>query len=262
MTIYEINDQIEQFFLQNIDEETGEILNPEKFSELELLREEKIENKTRQGEYESEKTVLINASLRHKDGNTARLAKELTGKLNGEAQIVNLALYRSKPEELMDIIREASTLVMCEPLYVDGLPSLMIKMMERVQKQYEGPAKRVYALANMGLYESRQLINLLTAIRQWSQEMGFEYGGALGVGAGELVGGLMAVEKLTSWPLAEIGQGMKRLAEAVNNKESVEDIYAETTGFPKWLYMAIANSGWKRMAKKNGIEPRELFRRL
>ena len=44
MTIYEINDQIEQFFLQNIDEETGEILNPEKFSELELLREEKIEN--------------------------------------------------------------------------------------------------------------------------------------------------------------------------------------------------------------------------
>ena len=114
----------------------------------------------------------------------------------------------------------------------------------------------------MGLYESRQLINLMTAIRQWSDEMGFTYGGGLAVGAGELVGGLMEMEKITSWPLTKIGQGIIRLAEAINKGNAIEDIYAQTDGFPKWLYMAIANSGWKGMAKKNGISPDELFRRL
>ena len=220
------------------------------------------ERKPRAGGYESEKTVLLNGSLRHKSGNTDKLARELAGRLNGEAEIVNLALYRDKPEELMNILTGASTLVMCQPLYVDGLPASMIRLMERMQREYDGPAKRIYTLANMGLYESRQLINLMTAIRQWSDEMGFTYGGGLAVGAGELVGGLMEMEKITSWPLTKIGRGMNRLAEAINNGNAIEDIYAQTDGFPKWLYMAIANSGWKGMAKKNGISPDELFRRL
>lgn len=44
MTIYEINTRLARFLEENFDPETGEILNLDKLSELEMLKEEKIEN--------------------------------------------------------------------------------------------------------------------------------------------------------------------------------------------------------------------------
>lgn len=43
-TLFEIDKAIEAFFEENVDPETGEILNIEQFDELNLAREQKIEN--------------------------------------------------------------------------------------------------------------------------------------------------------------------------------------------------------------------------
>lgn len=43
MKLYEIDNEIEQFLLNNIDEETGEILNFEKLELLQIAREDKLE---------------------------------------------------------------------------------------------------------------------------------------------------------------------------------------------------------------------------
>ena len=213
-------------------------------------------------EYPGEKTVLLNASMRFAKGNSAKLAEVLREKLNGETETVNLVRHLNDLDGLINSLRDADTLVLCTPLYVDGLPAQLIRLMEKMQEKYEAAPKRVYVLANMGLFEPRQLANLLEAVRQWCAEMGFRYGGALAVGAGELVGGLLEFRKPENWPLAPVGKGLSRLAEAINAHRDTEDIYAGTDGFPRWLYMAIANSGWKRMARANGITNRDLFRRL
>lgn len=44
MTIYEINQQLEDFIQENTDEETGELLNLEAFLDLQMERDTKIEN--------------------------------------------------------------------------------------------------------------------------------------------------------------------------------------------------------------------------
>ncbi len=44
MKLYEIDERIQNFFLNNIDEETGEVLNYEELENLKMQREEKIEN--------------------------------------------------------------------------------------------------------------------------------------------------------------------------------------------------------------------------
>ena len=62
--------------------------------------------------------------------------------------------------------------------------------------------------------------------------------------------------------LTEMNKDLMEYKEAIDNNEKIEDIYTGTDGFPRFLYMAIANSGWKRMAKANGINPKELYRKL
>ena len=200
--------------------------------------------------------------MRSVNGNTAKLAEQLTKLLKQENEVINLSQYINRYSVLVKQLEDVSTLVLCEPLYVDGLPSQLIRLLEAFQREYKGDVKNIYVLTNMGLYESQQLVNLFSTIKEWCEVMKFEYCGGLGIGAGELVGGLLDFLKFGQGPMVKINNGMKQLAEAINNKQKTEDIYKEVYLFPRSLYIAIANSGWKRMAKKNGLTEKDLYRRL
>ena len=210
----------------------------------------------------SGKTVLLNGSMRSRNGNSAKLAKQLAAKLNKEAESIDLKDYLKDLSGLVKKLEEAHAIVFCIPLYVDGLPSQVIRLMEKFEQEYSGGKKKIYVLANMGLYESSQLVNLFSAVTQWSRRMGFDYCGGLGVSAGELLGGLMEMIPFGKGPIKRTSEGMDLLARAINSESKTYDIYAEPNGFPKWLFIRIANINWDRTAKKNGIDPKELYRQL
>lgn len=207
------------------------------------------------------KLLLLNASMRSENGNSAKLARKLNALLAGETETVALKRYLKTPSELLRLLESASTVVLCMPLYVDGLPSQLIRFMEYAEREYRGGAKRIYVLANMGLYESRQLVNLFGAVRQWCDRMGFSYCGGLGVSAGELVGILMQHIPFRLGPTAAMAKSMARLADAINKGNAVGDLYAEPCCFPRSLYIHIANTNWNVTAKKNGLRPEDLYRR-
>ena len=211
---------------------------------------------------ESGRTVFINGSLRYEKGNSATFAKILTGMLKTEPEIIALRKHLNDLSGLTASLRNASTIVFCLPLYVDGLPSQVIRLLETFRKEYSGPSKRIYVLANMGLYESQQLVNLFTAVRQWSSKMGFDYCGGLGISAGEMIGLLVQQLPQGFWPTNKIYKGIKTLADAINRNARIEDIYAEPFLFPRSLYLGIANRNWNNLARKNGIKPKDLYRKL
>lgn len=210
----------------------------------------------------SGKVILLNASMRSANGNSAKLARKLSGQLLKESEIIALKQYMGNMSELPGILENASAIVLCTPLYVDGLPSQLIRFMETALREYRGKSKRIYVLANMGLYESRQLVNLFDAVRQWCGRMRFSYCGGLGVSAGELVGVLMQYIPFAFGPTKRIAESMNRLAAEIDNGGMTEDLYAEPYGFPRSLYIHIANTNWNKTAKKNGLKPAELYRRL
>ena len=163
---------------------------------------------------------------------------------------------------LVKMVEEAPDTGVCTPLYLDGLPSQVVRFMDAMRREYRGESKRIYVLANMGLYESRQLVNLFDAVGQWCGAMGFQYCGGLGVSAGELIGVLMRHLPFNVGFTRNVARGMKRLAEALDAGLPAEDIFAEPFCFPRWLYIRIANNGWRKMAKANGLKPEDLFRRI
>ena len=162
----------------------------------------------------------------------------------------------------MSLLEDVETLVLCMPLYVDGVPSQMIRLMELFEQAYKGGSKKIYLLANMGLYESCQLQSLFGAVKQWCVKMNFSYCGGLGISAGELLGELMVHLPFRFGATKKAAEGMEQLAKAVNSGSTLSDIFAEPYAFPRALYIAIANLSWNRTARANGLRPGDLGCRL
>ena len=214
------------------------------------------------GNLSSGKITLLNGSMRNIKGNSAKLARSLRGRMSKDSEIVDLKQYLYDLPALVGKLESSEVIILCVPLYVDGLPSQVIRLMESFQRSYSDGTKRIYVLANMGLYESRQLVNLFAAVRQWCSKMGFAYCGGLGVSAGELLGVLIEALPFAFGPAKKVFEGLNLLACAVDSGQAAEEIYAEPYHFPRSLYIHIANTNWSRTAKKNGIRPKDLYRQL
>ena len=225
-------------------------------------REEQPLPEKPRGPAASGKTVLLIGSMRSEDGNSAKLARKLGGELKTGYETVALKNYLDDAPGLFTALEGTETLVLCVPLYVDGLPARVIRFMEDAERHPAWRPRRVYLLANMGLYESSQLANLFSAVRQWCRRTGAEYCGGLGVSAGELLGALIEVIRSGRGPVRRAVQGIGKLAEAVRLGTETEDIFAEPFCFPRSLYIWIANTNWNALAKRNGISPKDLYRRL
>lgn len=192
-----------------------------------------------------------------------------------------LSLAGADPDEIVDAISRAETVVLGVPLYVDGIPASALRLMEKVQERGAGEQCKLYAVVNNGLYESRQNDNLVSMIRDWCSESGCTYRGALAIGAGELVGTLMRgrESKILLWPAHNAAFGLWQLAEAINNgaelKSATADdvntgakmkgeatrgaagslnendkpgaVYADPYWFPRSLYILIANANWQKL---------------
>ena len=209
---------------------------------------------------DSGKVILLNGSMRSVNGNSAKLARTLSDRLSSETEIIDLRSYLKDMDALISRLDGSQAIVLCVPLYVDGLPSQVIKLMEQMEKRGAGN-KRIYLLANMGLYESSQLDNLFGAVKQWCSKTGSEYCGGLGISAGELMGTLMESIPFSRGTTKKASQGMDHLVRSIDNAEAMADIYAEPFAFPRWLYVWIANINWNRTSRKNGIKPKDMFTR-
>lgn len=208
------------------------------------------------------KVVLLNPSVRYIKGNSAKFLNELNKLLKTETEIINLQQYTNNFDELYKKLYDASAIVLCMPLYVDGMPSQMIRFLEKYLKEYDGGIKKIYGLVNMGLYENRQLKNILEMIKQFSEIMHFEYCGSLGISAGELIGPIMDMMPLQKGPGKGVYEGMLELANHINNKEKMDDIYKSVRLIPRWLFIKIANISFNLTGKRNGLKPIDLRKTL
>ena len=208
--------------------------------------------------------IILNGSMRNKDGNSARFAgvlrTRLRGRVGANVEIVDLKDNMKDMETLADDLAAADKLILCVPLYVDGLPSQVIRLMEIMESKPAGPQK-MYVLANMGLYESSQMVNLFSTVKQWCERCGHEYCGGLGISAGELIGALMKTMPFGWGATKKASISMTVFAEAILSGRAADDLYAEPHMFPRSWYIKIANSGWDRMAKQNGLSPEDLYRK-
>lgn len=208
----------------------------------------------------SGRLVLLNGSLRGKRSNTLAFLETIRENTGKEAELYSLSQYMGRQEELLSLLRGADTLILGMPLYVDGIPSAVLRLMEALQASRQDPGRRIYVVSNMGFYESRQIKNLLRMVQIWSEKCSYTYCGGLAIGAGEMLGTLVRRIPLRSGPMKHAGKALLLLSERIREGKALEkDLYIGPAFFPRFLYILAAHINFRGEGKKNGLSARDLL---
>jgi hypothetical protein len=91
--------------------------------------------------------------------------------------------------EIFDSFKTIDALVIALPLYVDGVPSNVLKFLVGAEKfcKDNNCHFRLYVITNCGFYEGRQCKNELAIMRSFCNAAGLQWGAGLGIGGGEML---------------------------------------------------------------------------
>lgn len=148
---------------------------------------------------------------------------------------------------------EADLVVLASPVYVDALPSLVVRALEKVAAGAAAAprARRLVAIVNSGFPEPEQCALAIGVARAFGRQGGFGWAGALALGGGEAVAG-RPVEELGGLGLRLAPLDRASEALALGNALDALDIEALATPLvPAWLYRQVGGLGWRARAAKN-----------
>lgn len=161
---------------------------------------------------------------------------------------------------LLAAVEGTDLVVISSPLYVDSLPSLVIRAMETIASaRARGPVWPCpfAIIVNCGFPEAAQCDPALGIARIFARRAGFEWAGGLALGEGGAIDGQSLedlgrlgrhVRAALDLAAAALAEGRRIPAEAIARMARPM--------MPPRLYTAIGNFGWRRQASRNGVRSR------
>ncbi|MBR4471487.1 MAG: hypothetical protein IKS54_09295 [Erysipelotrichaceae bacterium] len=92
-------------------------------------------------------------------------------------------------EHILGELKDASSVVFCLPLYVDGIPSHVLRFMERMEEycKENDLHPSVYCIANNGFIEGKQNEPLMQSFEHFCTRAKLTWGGGVGIGGGVML---------------------------------------------------------------------------
>lgn len=199
---------------------------------------------------------MLNCSYKGKNSNSryflGLMQKELGQLPENECVEMDLKpILTTGFDDFLKKMEEMDALVIGAPLYVDGLPAQVVRLLEMLIQKASGqfPNLKVYVVSNLGFYEAEQIKHLFDIVANWCVKMGVTYGGGIAVGAGPMVR-IVQEMSLKINLNKETDKGFSKLAAAVSKGESVDNIYCKTA-IPRWVYLMAAHSKFRKEIREN-----------
>ena len=92
-------------------------------------------------------------------------------------------------EPILTELLDARSVVFCLPLYVDGIPSHVLRFMEKMEEfcKENGLHPNLYCIANNGFIEGKQNEPLMQSFEHFCSRTGLAWGGGVGIGGGVML---------------------------------------------------------------------------
>ena len=92
-------------------------------------------------------------------------------------------------ERILEQIKDADAAVFVLPLYVDGIPSHVLRFMEKMESfcKEKDIHLSVYCIANNGFIEGKQNEPLMQSFEHFCKRAGLSFGGGVGIGGGVML---------------------------------------------------------------------------
>jgi hypothetical protein len=241
--------------------------------------------------------VVLNGSPKKKLSASAYFAKILKLALAGN----KIAEYSLRNKEhfplIFEAMKTASAVVLAVPLYVDGVPSHVLRFLREAERFCDTAAChfRLYVISNSGFIEGRQNEMHLKQYRCWCGRAGVAYSGGLGIGGGvmlhvvfysilllaaaefivrvsmNLFAGnplfqhkafVSLLRNVAIWAIFDIGMlaCIFRLAAAVKRRQTIPDMYTRAM-VPAFVFVFFADVYMAVLGLLHGKLPFSLFKK-
>lgn len=240
--------------------------------------------------------LLLSCSPKRRGGASRFLSKVLKWMLLG-CTVTECSLRSNGDHtEILERMKTADALVLSLPLYVDGIPSHVLRFFIQAEQfcRHNACRCRLYIVSNGGFIEGRQNQPHLEQCRCFARRAGLEWCGGVGIGGGvallvffyvllagvvlfagralwNAVAGAAAINAAMLWSLGRIAlvwaflnSGMLLflwlLSRAVRHGNSVKNRYARAM-IPTFLFLLVADVFMVLAALLNGKTIFSLFRK-
>lgn len=204
------------------------------------------------------KIVCLCGSPKATGSASAYVLKSLTAMLPN-ADVKDFSALPGKIQGLLPAILECDALVIAFPLYVDGIPGQLLRILSRELQPAlakSGCKAKVYAVINSGFYEARQNKIAMEMLQIWTEKSGLQWGQGLGIGGG----GMLQATPMGRGPSVNAAGGLKLLSKNILEGKGGESMFIEPN-FPRVLYKTMAHIGWVMQGKKYGNTRKDLYKR-
>ena len=206
------------------------------------------------------KIIIINGSPKTLKSNSEILGNYLFPLLKENNIKKYYSIYFQLNDKTKNEIYNSDVLIFIFPLYVDGIPSNLLKLLVKFEKEnVVRPETKIYCIVNNGFYEGRQNFLALLHMKNWCKKVNAKWGQGIGIGSGELLPYLKNL-KLGQGPLRNLEKTLNILSRNILTLNSDKNIYI-TPNWPRSLYFIQGSISWILKARKNNLKIRELFKK-
>ena len=206
------------------------------------------------------KIIIINGSPKTIKSNSEILGNYLFPLLKENNIKKYYSIYFQLNDKTKNEIYNSDVLIFIFPLYVDGIPSNLLKLLVKFEKEnVVRPETKIYCIVNNGFYEGKQNFLALLHMKNWCKKVNAKWGQGIGIGSGELLPYLKKF-KLGQGPLKNLEKILNRLSRNILTLNSDKNIYINPN-WPKSLYFIQGSVSWILKARKNNLKIRELFKK-
>lgn len=206
------------------------------------------------------KIIIINGSPKTIKSNSEILGNYLFPLLKENNIKKYYSIYFQLNDKTKNEIYNSDVLIFIFPLYVDGIPSNLLKLLVKFEKENViRPETKIYCIVNNGFYEGKQNFLALLHMKNWCKKVNAKWGQGIGIGSGELLPYLKKF-KLGQGPLKNLEKILNRFSRNILTLNSDKNIYI-TPNWPKSLYFIQGSFSWILKARKNNLKIQELFKK-
>ena len=206
------------------------------------------------------KIIIINGSPKTIKSNSEILGNYLFPLLKENNIKKYYSIHFQLNDKTKNEIYNSDVLIFIFPLYVDGIPSNLLKLLVNFEKEnVVRPETKIYCIVNNGFYEGKQNFLALLHMKNWCKKVNAKWGQGIGIGSGELLPYLKKF-KLGQGPLKNLEKILSRFSRNILTLNGDKNIYINPN-WPKSLYFIQGSISWILKARKNNIKIRELFKK-
>jgi hypothetical protein len=186
------------------------------------------------------------------------IADFLERKLQNRMDCQTLNATSKSEHDITQKLSGANAIILIFPLYVDGLPSHVVKFLERLAPtiSFLAPKAKLYAINNCGFWETDNTVNAFSILKNFCLRASLTWGQGLGIGGG----GVIEMRSLEKWPLRKISKAIAEISDTIATVSQADDFFVQPS-IPRFTYKIGAHFKWRSLASRNNIDSKTLYRR-